>query len=52
MYILTQKLYLSARFSEIARKGTTFYPYGKINCTKSADLCTDWLICAISLRIN
>ena len=32
---------LAGDFFKIGRKGTTFCAYGKINCTKSTNLCTD-----------
>lgn len=43
---------LAGDFSEIGCKGSHFCAYGKINCTKSAKLCTLWLICAIFYALN
>ena len=33
-------------------KGTAFYPYSQIKCTKSTKMCTDWPICAMKISAN
>ena len=40
------------RFFKKRCKGTAFCAHSQINCTKSADLCTLWPICAINLDGN
>ena len=57
MYILTPsnsplRRGRNPRGGKIGCKGTAFCAHSQINCTKSADLCTLWPICAINLDGN
>ena len=49
---LLRRSLFSQRFLKKRCKGSHFCAYGKINCTKSAKLCTLWLICAIFYALN
>ena len=46
---LLRRSLFSQRFLKKRCKGTTFYAYSQINCTKSTEMCTERSICAIYL---